>query len=335
MRFILRRGQEAAACECSEYSCDFLPPSAAFAAGGFCLAAAVACQLGMNWKYKPKQQTFRKSFQVGSLVPRTVLRGNTIAQAAYADDSSLMTLRMFFDCIYAPFFILGVLQLNFEIGYYAIFGWCLIVTAVLQKSFKLWNKEPVADKEKVIVYDVYQDITKGASLSMVIFSLQVLLGSYYAYAVFEGGRPCFQSQRVHGRYVFGAFLKALYSSSRLLIAMNDSRDDEVLWGKLQGAAANGFKVKDGNNKIKDIRFTRFQYFLSYLINNLASEVLFMLMNIEMANSGNGLDFVLNFAAVFTITEYDDLDDPGEYEFVRPDISKSGTKKNKRDYLSRK
>ena len=318
--------EEEDVCGCSDASCDILPPWVAFATGGFCFFASLCCQGFMNWHFRTNDESFKDSYSfkniIGALAPRNY-GNNRAAKEAASEGSILFTLRVVLDCLYTPFFLLGFLQRDFSSGIFILIGWGAFVPFFLQRSLDLFARDPIPDRIKVVAYDVYEDIGKGVSLSIVVFLLQVLLGGYYSFAVYEGGRPCFESARVYFSYAFGALTKALYVSSISIIDIDNASNGPKLWAQIHQAADDGYLIMTDDNRTKKIKHNYLQHILSFIANDLMANILFLLMNIEMAHSENGLEFVLNFAAVFTITEYDDLDDPEEYEIFNPNTVDDG------------
>lgn len=246
--------------------------------------------------------------------------------------------------IYSMFPLLHLCMLEVLYFQFGIYGFLFSITAIdtirfirgIGAIFSSGVSTKEGDEKTPVIFtdtkqtrlleaeDTYQDFGKNISHAILMFMLQFGLTSVYVVSIVEGGRPCFQESRVYVYYLLGLFTKAIYTMStdtqnydKLLYQLTHFRDFnwwEDAATKLRisenksfynGISSDANDLKEGINQFRVINFW-IRFVLSFIVNTFIFDVLYVVVNIEMANSRDGVEFVLNFVAALAITEYDNM-----------------------------
>lgn len=181
-----------------------------------------------------------------------------------------------------------------------------------------WDKEvpnkdePNRYKEVKIMHarNVYQG-SSSFTIVIAIFAAQVSLTLFYCAAVWEGGKPCFEESRQFFFYYMGNFVKGV-----CFLIMQDTvtdanlENDRFYWRYtlLAVQKKNTISVtKCGDRKMKMTSELQWKarHWMSVFVNGYLKLTVFFLMSIQVSQSPNSMDFVLNIIAAIFIFELDD------------------------------
>ena len=156
-----------------------------------------------------------------------------------------------------------------------------------------------------------RDIYQGSSSFIIVtavFVAQVLLTVFYCAAVWEGGRPCFEETRQVFFYLMGNIVNSAY-----YLIMADTaiyvheHDDHYYWRyTLRAVREKDIVVTKRGRKMRIT--SEFQWktrhWMSVFVNGYLKLAVFSLMPIQVSQSPNSMDFVLNIVAAAFIVELD-------------------------------
>ena len=320
----------------ADFTNDVMSPWVAYVIGGvlFLLAFIVSIQiifkngevfadlLERNWK-DAKSKAYIAFWKSGS-------NGHPVAHHA-----TILCL----DIAY-PMFVLGTLQYNFELGYSLNFvlGAMMLFRHSFGHKIFPYNqvprlKEPDRfdkDDRKIKILttrNTYQ--SSSTTVFILVFIAQMCLFVFYCASVWENGRPCFEDPRQYCFYLIACLVKGIYFTASYLINRDKSKLDLEYWDYALYATnhKDAHDLKVGPKMIESVGKYEccLRHWLSYLVNGLMRCILLNLSTIQIAQSPDALDFVLNVVAAVFIIELDDYNkwgvDPQKVTIVFPQDSK--------------
>jgi len=237
--------------------------------------------------------------------------------------------------------ILGVLQAGHEEeweekGYEITGAVCLIAILITSLAFvlhKLKNvertkEEKQRDKKRMEANDTFQDLGIAFSQAFLVFVGQAILLCMYIWALFAQGIPNFSDRRIHTFYWIGAILQAATVAGQNRFVLQAAKRFARSWRKIIDFAESGEAsyASGNNNERYDIgKFrsaVKVRFVLSFLVNVAGYWVIIFGLPVQLSQSRNPYDFVLNAVAAYFITEIDDYDKPVKYEKVsKAEVSK--------------
>lgn len=158
-----------------------------------------------------------------------------------------------------------------------------------------------------------RNIYQGASsftIVIAIFAAQLLLTLFYCAAVWESGKPCFEESRQFFFYYMGNFVKGA-----CFLIMQDTVTDEHLendrfYWRYTLQAVRKKDISATKCGVREMRMTselqwEARHWMSVFVNGYLKLTVFFLMSIQVSQSPNSMDFVLNIIAAVFIFELDD------------------------------
>ena len=177
------------------------------------------------------------------------------------------------------------------------------------------NDAPIAkkDEQKVASYtaeDVFLNLNISIARVFATFACQGLLLIMYGYLIVTGDRPDFTKLQTFFFYLLGAAIQMVKADG------TTNKDLKEYIESCNGMAyVMGLSVEESNDFKRAFEFY-FRMYTGLLINHLGMDMLLLLLPLQLAQSENTMEFVLNAVAAYFIVELDNL--RNEVKFFKPD-----------------
>jgi hypothetical protein len=273
------------------FSCDFLSPIVAFIIGG----VTIIIFSYLNWCIKEKDE---KSYK-----KRDMISG----------------LTGFFWVFSWSSLFLGGIQMNFQITFFVVMGGFVLYTRFDPKYTEVYKyhkgTKNRSEEKKLEARDIYQDFTTSFIRCFLIFILQIMLVFLYLLSVWDNGRPCFANYIQYIFYVLGVIAGAVYHVFEDMFQLKFTQRHQLLWVETHDAANGNLTITFKNDdqdreeeKEEEYTISCWEWyarrFMSILVNVYAANLIIFLLPLQVAQSEQPLNFVLNVVAAKYILQLD-------------------------------
>lgn len=172
---------------------------------------------------------------------------------------------------------------------------------------------------RICSHDMYEDIGSDVAKTLFLGCAQIILLGMYVWAAYQHGRPQFCVKPIYGFYCLGILTKVQFVVGKGIVTKTLDGNYKY-WARLFLTTNDGgsYRLKsDPKGTLMDLRKSHLwlRFLLSIAVNNVGLHIIWFILPMQLASSGDPFDFVLNAVAAYYITEMDDLAEEKEYELV--------------------
>jgi len=212
----------------------------------------------------------------------------------------------------------------------------LFVKHFVEMSF--WK--PLINTSQLVAGDIYQDIGRDGSRTLLLGLGQMILLSMYAFNVVDDGKPDLSSQRIYSFYCCGILMQIAYMSGQDVL-LKSLHSHFSFWGNALRAArmknsysweppahlmyhrphmvlTSGSVKGFGNEatiRLSNSPFLWLRFLCSTVINVGGLNVITLLLPLQLASNDDPLQFVMASVGAYYILGIDDYGEPIRYNLV--------------------
>jgi hypothetical protein len=304
------------------FSCDFLSPSASFIIGGVAYFIFIAFTIYIYIMHKDFFFNFINKYILKYCnKDESENNDNIFNKTSCKQLDMIIGLFFFLFSVWGNFIFLGGYQMDFQITFFVLMGSFALFTFIDMKftdGYKYENDIKNHRKEKKLqARDIYQDVTTSFMSCFFIFVLQFILVFLYVSSVWNSGRPCFANSSQYIYYVLGAIVGAIYYAFEIISRLKFFQCDKLLWVEMYDAANENLRITFKNHyqdreeeeeEKEECTISRWEWYIrrtmSIIINIYAEDLIAAILPLQVAQSEQQLDFVLNVVAAKYILQLD-------------------------------
>ena len=200
--------------------------------------------------------------------------------------------------------------------------------------------KPLINTSQLVAGDIYQDIGRDGSRTLLLGLGQIILLSMYAFNVVDDGKPDLSSQRLYSFYCCGIFIQIAYMSGQDVL-LKSIHSHFSFWGNALRAArmnntycweppsylmyhrphmvlTSGSVRGFGNEatiRLSNSLFLWLRFLCSTIINVGGLNIITLLLPLQLASNDDPLHFVMASVGAYYILGIDDYGEPIRYNLV--------------------
>ena len=200
--------------------------------------------------------------------------------------------------------------------------------------------KPLINTSQLVASDIYQDIGRDGSRTLLLGLGQIILLSMYAFNVVDDGKPDLSSQRLYSFYCCGIFMQIAYMSGQDVL-LKSIHSHFSFWGNALRAArmnntycweppsylmyhrphmvlTSGSVRGFGNEatiRLSNSLFLWLRFLCSTIINVGGLNIITLLLPLQLASNDDPLHFVMASVGAYYILGIDDYGEPIRYNLV--------------------
>lgn len=201
--------------------------------------------------------------------------------------------------------------------------------------------KPLISTSQLDAGDIYQDIGRDGSRTLLLGLGQIILLSMYAFNVVDDGKPDLSSQRLYSFYCCGIFMQIAYMSGQDVLlksiyshfsfwgnALRAARTNNSYCWKpptylmyhrphmvLTSGSVRGFGNEATIRLSSNSPFLWLRFLCSTIINVGGLNVITLLLPLQLASNDDPLNFVMASVGAYYILGIDDYGEPIQYKLV--------------------
>jgi len=200
--------------------------------------------------------------------------------------------------------------------------------------------KPLINTSELVAGDIYQDIGRDGSRTLLLGLGQIILLSMYAFNVVDDGEPDLSSQRLYSFYCCGILMQIAYMSGQDVL-QKSIYSHFSFWGNalratrmkntycwepptylmyhrphmvLTSGSVRGFG-NEATIRLSNSPFLWLRFLCSTIINVGGLNVITLLLPLQLASNDDPLNFVMASVGAYYILGIDDYGEPMRYNLV--------------------